>query len=48
MPPNYIPNLLREFFAINKKINIESYSAATEVILKDLKEDSCKQERSVM
>lgn len=41
MLPNYIPNLLREFFKENKnkKINIESYSAATSVILKDLKED---------
>lgn len=39
MPPNYIPNLLREFFKTNKKINIESYSAATAVILNDLKED---------
>ena len=41
MPPNYIPNLLREFFKANKdkKINIESYSAATSVILRDLKED---------
>ena len=41
MPPNYIPNLLREFFKINKdkKTNIESYAAATAVILKDLKED---------
>ena len=41
MPPNYIPNLLREFFKTNKdkKINIESYAAATSVILRDLKED---------
>lgn len=39
MPPNYIPNLLREFFKTNNKINIESYSAATAVILNDLKED---------
>lgn len=41
MPPNYIPNLLSEFFEANKdkKINIESYSAATSVILKDLIED---------
>lgn len=41
MPPNYIPNLLSEFFETNKdkKTNIESYSAATSVILKDLIED---------
>lgn len=41
MSPNYIPNLIRGFFFKNenKKINIESYSAATAVIINDLKND---------
>ena len=41
MSPNYIPNLIRGFFLKNenKKINIESYSAATAVIINDLKND---------
>lgn len=41
MPPNYIPNLIRGFFSENKnkKINIESYAAATSVIMDDLKKD---------
>lgn len=41
MPPNYIPNLIRGFFEADKskKVNIESYSAATSVILDDLKND---------
>lgn len=39
MPPNYIPNLIHDFFEKNKKINIESYAAATSVIINDLKND---------
>lgn len=41
MPPNYIPNLIREFFEEHKdqNINIETYAVSTTLILNDLKED---------
>lgn len=41
MPPNYIPNLIQQFFEEYKdqNINIETYAVSTTLILNDLKED---------